>query len=202
MTTVAVVGATSITLNGPVYSIVQISQGQGPEHRIGRKVVITQVTILGYIYIDFNVPTVLNDVWNNLRYGLAVVPGGYGVYNTDSMYAHMWDSSSGTLQDPHLLVRNLNETNKIKMILDRKTSVVHSMYTASGVNVGAYQSNFKRFLKIKKKLRMEVVYNISATGSNPSSIEKNWLYFWYFSDSTTTPHPTLRFVCRVKFLDT
>lgn len=196
------VGSTGISLNSNVFSPTIVARGTRSNERVGRKILLKQITILGYIYTDFNAPSLLADVWNNIRYGLAVVPTGYGTYNTESLYPFMWDSVSGGLQDPHLYLRNLNETKRLKMVTDRKTRVMMSFYSNTTNIIGAYQSNWLRMVKIKKKLNMEVEWTEADTGGQLENIVKNYLFFWFYSDSTSVPHPTIRFNVRIKFLDT
>lgn len=53
-----------------------------------------------------------------------------------------------------------------------------------------------------KKRKWQDLEDEDTGNGDAQYIVKNALFFWYYSDSTAIPHPTIRFNYRVKFLDT
>lgn len=178
-----------------------IAQGPGFMERIGRSVTIKQITIIGYVFMNQSTQTVLSDLYNNIRYGLAVVPSGYVTFNTLDMWNHMFtDHTSG---DPHLALRVLSNTSKIKMILDKKITLMDTYFrSGTGTVYGAYDhKGWRKAIKIKKKMNMKIEWLVGNSTGIYSAVEKNFIYFWYTSDSTTAPHPRIYWTYRIRYVD-
>lgn len=174
----------------------KITQGTGAHQRVGNKILLKQITFL----LQFTSPgeiALAADVWNNIRFGICVCPKGFDNITPANHYASLWDPETGEQKDPHLYLRNLARTGTYKMVVDKRTRVFKD-YIAALNSVG---SNFIRTKKIKKKLNMTVEFESTNTAGNAVGVTKNYLFFWFYSDSTAAPHPAFRFSYRLRYID-
>lgn len=190
----------NMTDNNNVFFPCAIPLGSKFNERIGKRVLIKSIIISGRIEGVVAGALGFQDLWNNYRMGIAVVPSGYETYNSLVLRDRIFTNT--TIGNPHIWFRHLDETSKIKMIKDKRGTIYDTLVRDStGTAVGMYNGQWQKNFRIKKKLNMAIEYEKDNQTGHHSSVLKNFLFFWFYSDSTTIPHPSITFSVRCRFID-